>query len=405
MKKIICLLLAGTFAFAEPNPFVDEDNSVFSDSDFEVEQVANNEHNSKMMFLDSVQKHFWNPKRKPQDNTLNILHRDGDTHKIRTRYAMVTTIIFDDDKIAKVIFGDPNGFELTELGKDKWDLSNIITIKPKMIGIDTNLTIIGESGTIYTFYVFSTHFTNRRDPAFSVFVSKDRSIGKIAMTNLEDESKKAKKDTYKKIEYDAIEEDDGEFISIGDRVNKLHIEKSKISRGYIQSPKTTRSWKQLWLKKNVSPQATRMMAIDIFNDNDYTYFKFDREDALSKFPVIFKVIDGYDNPVNIKIVGNYIIAEDLSDRWTLKMGEEWVCVDKTQKPFIIKQKQDTQENTPQDKDIKSADSEVETAQKTSTKESNDNQAKESSIEDIEATIQKNKKHLEELEKLQSKKAK
>ena len=163
MKKIICLLLAGTFAFAEPNPFVDEDNSVFSDSDFEVEQVANNEHNSKMMFLDSVQKHFWNPKRKPQDNTLNILHRDGDTHKIRTRYAMVTTIIFDDDKIAKVIFGDPNGFELTELGKDKWDLSNIITIKPKMIGIDTNLTIIGESGTIYTFYVFSTHFTNRRD--------------------------------------------------------------------------------------------------------------------------------------------------------------------------------------------------------------------------------------------------
>lgn len=56
-----------------------------------------------------------------------------------------------------------------------------------MIGIDTNLTVIGESGTIYTFYIFSTHFTNRRDPAFTVFVSKDRSISKIAMTNLEED--------------------------------------------------------------------------------------------------------------------------------------------------------------------------------------------------------------------------
>ena len=323
-------------------PFVDEDGSVFADEDFNAGEAKKNQHNDKMMYLDSVQKHFWNPKRKPQDNTFNIIHRDGDTHKIRTRYAMTTTIVFDNDKIAQVIFGDPQGFELKELGKDKWDLSNILTIRPKMIGIDTNLTVIGESGTIYTFYIFSTHFTNRRDPAFTVFVSKERSISKIAMTNLEEDRPKSRsggqKNIYQRIEYDAIEEDNGEYITIGDRVNKIHIEKNKIKQGYFQAPKSTRDWKTLWLKKEHNPIALRMMAIDIFNDNEYTYFKFDREDALSKFPALFKVVDGYDNPVNIKIVGNYIIAEDLSNQWTLKMGDEWVCVRRSEKPIFIQEK-------------------------------------------------------------------
>ena len=84
--------------------------------------------------------------------------------------------------------------------------------------------------------------------------------------------------------------------------------------------------------------SVRMMPIDIFNDNDYTYFKFDREDAMSKFPVLFKVVDGYDNPVNVKIVGNYIIAEDLSEKWTLKMGDEYICIRKVDKPLIVKEK-------------------------------------------------------------------
>ena len=359
----LLLLFVSSFVFVyaqenSPTPeqqaFEDEDGQVFSDSDFGEEVQGNNELTNKMVFLDAVQKHFWNPKRKLQDNTINILHKDGDTHKIRTRYAMITTFIFDDDRIAEVILGDPNGFEVRQIPNQKWNLSNILTIKPKLIGIDTNLLVIGESGTIYTFYVFSTHFTNRRDPAFSVFVSKNRSIGKIAMENLQDESKsnskfkrtKSTQNPYithneevpdtRKIPSVIIEEDDGEFITIGDKVNTLHIDKSKMQRGYLQEPKSTRKWKSFFVKRH-SRASVAMQAVDIFNDKDYTYFKFDREDATSKFPVIFKVVDGYDNPVNTKIVGNYIIAEDLSEKWTLKMGDEWVCVRKLDKPMVVKE--------------------------------------------------------------------
>ena len=356
MRKIIlalgfCLggLCAQNSPFADTpqqKPFYDEDGSVFSDEDFEGGEMSGNAHTDKMMFLDSVQKHFWNPRRKLQDNNMNILHKDGDTHMIRTRYAMISTIIFDNDPIAKVIFGDPNGFEVTELGSEKWDLRNVLTIKPKLIGIDTNLTIIGESGTIYTFYIFSTHFTKRRNPAFTIFVSKDRKIGKIAMQSADNKNKKDKKkddNNYKRIEFEAIEEDDGEFITIGDNINKIHIEKAKIKRGYAQIPKAKRTWKSLWLNKEQSPESIKMQAIDIFNDNEYTYFKFDREDAMSKFPVVFKVVDDYDNPVNVKIVGNYLVAEDLSEKWTLKMGDEYVCVRMLTKPTIIKEKVDKAE--------------------------------------------------------------
>lgn len=398
---LLCLLTATYTYGADPfkddtssKKFQDEDGSVFTNEDFEEGEMAENNHTSKMMFLDSVQKHFWNPKRKLQDNNYNILHKDGDTHMIRTRYAMTTTFIFDNDPIAKIIFGDPNGFELKELGSEKWDLRNVITIKPKLIGIDTNLTVIGESGTIYTFYIFSTHFTNRRDPAFTVFVSKDRKIGKISMNNTENETnkknKKSKFENYKSIEYDAIEEDDGEFITIGDNINKIHIDKSKIKRGYIQAPKTTRSWKTLWLKKSESPDSVKIQAIDIFNDKDYTYFKFDREDAMSKFPVVFKVVDGYDNPVNVKIVGNYIIAEDLSEKWTLKMGDEYVCVRMLQKPQVVREKVIINEET------KEYDGKTTTYQKNQEKIKNQDTI---DSRDTQELIKRNQERIKELEKL------
>ena len=421
-RIFVALLLAASFGvaadpFADGNnnangkAFQDEDGSVFSSEDFDEGEMSENGHTSKMMFLDSVQKHFWNPKRKLQDNNYNILHRDGDTHMIRTRYAMTTTIIFDNDPIAKVIFGDPNGFELTELGAYKWDLRNVLTIKPKLIGIDTNLTIIGESGTIYTFYIFSTHFTNRRDPAFTVFVSKDRKIGKITMKDLESEEyKKSKKkgdDSYKRIEYDAIEEDDGEFITIGDNVNKIHIEKAKIKRGYASKPKAKRNWKTLWLTKKESPDSVKMQPIDIFNDNEYTYFKFDREDAMSKFPVVFKVVDGYDNPVNVKIVGNYIIAEDLSEKWTLKMGEEYVCIKMIQKPMVIKQKvEDSEDKDEEDEEPKEskdkAPAKADSKDKKPKVESKKKKPNQNTIDsrDRDELIKRNQERIKELEKLQ-----
>lgn len=336
MKKLLILCLAFSLAFsAEPNPFADSgdsgggDDSIFDDT--ETTTKATN----KMMFLDAVQKKFWSPSRKPSDNTLNIKFVAGETHKIRTRANMTTTIILDGDKIASVIISDSVGFEMKELGTSKYDLSNILTIKPKLIGIDTNLTIIGESGNIYSFYVFSTDHKNRRNPAFLVFVSEIRKIDKIKVENLEEKAKKEQEKAFKKLigndgtdekeiegipanPNDSIEEETDKEIIIGDKINKIKIKKSEIKRVYAQYPKKNRGV--------VSKAAVKLQAKDIFHDKKWTYFKFDRELATSKFPAIFRVIDGYDNPMNSRVVGNYLIVETIADKWTMRIGNEWVCV-------------------------------------------------------------------------------
>lgn len=90
-------------------------------------------------------------------------------------------------------------------------------------------------------------------------------------------------------------------------------------RGYVQYPKRN------WYGK-VSKESIKLQAKEIFHDKKWTYFKFDRELATSKFPAIFRVIDGYDNPMNSRIVGDYLIVETIADKWTMRIGDEWVCV-------------------------------------------------------------------------------
>lgn len=369
------ILLIGIPVFADdPSPFVDNVNSTTESKTTlatrskndgmtleEFEEEENAQEAQKMQFLNAIQNSFFSKKRNPQANNLNIIYKAGNTPKIRLRYAMTTTFIFDGDTIAYVSLGDSSFFEILAPVKEGYNLSNILIIKPLLIGVDTNLTVLGKSGKIYTFYLFSTHFTNSRNPVLSVFISDNRKIGKIDIipqevkqaeklkklqdleainkkltqensntnTNIENTTNSTKgDDKNKSVDYASKEIDDGKFIRIGDESNHLFIDKSKIKKHYYQSPRKKRMWWSLWLYKKPYKQAEDLKAIDIFDDGKYTYFKYNREKALSKFPYPYKVVDGYDNPINSRVVGNYIIAEDVNSKWTLRLGEEYVCVQK-----------------------------------------------------------------------------
>lgn len=329
MKKLELMILAltiifNTFIFANTNPFADGEN--IDDGDVSGEIFEDKD--DAMLYLDSIQKSFWNENRKKSDNNINITFQSNETHMIRTRYAMNTTFIFDNDKIASVILGDSVGFELKELGKGKFDLSNILTIKPKMIGIDTNLIVIGESGRVYQFYLFSTKYTNSRNPSFVVFISAQREqIGELTMENLEAKDKEEYKKELEKLQSKSavkepvLEVDNGDFIDIGEGTNKISIKKSDMEYGYKQMPRKENLF-------STSKEAIKLMAKEIFNDKKWTYFKYDASNAKSKFPEIYRIVDGYDNPINYRIVGDYIIAETISDKWTLRLGNEYVCVRK-----------------------------------------------------------------------------
>ncbi|WP_332444641.1 TrbG/VirB9 family P-type conjugative transfer protein [Wolinella succinogenes] len=307
MKNILFLLLASA-SWAEVSIFDEGEMSTKTPSS----PMATPE---TMIDLKATQQIFLNEKFSGNENILSINFIHGKTFRIRTRYAMSTTIILDEDRIIDAILGDSVGFEKVIPSKDKYDLSNIIIVKPKMIGIDTSLTIIGESGRLYSFYLYSTDHNSTKYPNLVVFVSeKHDQITRIPIRNLEKEAfelAKAEKEAEEAKKKISLEADD--YLLIGDEVNRLRVKIDEIERGYAQEGEDS------------------LKAYDIFNDNKFTYFRYDRNRADSRFPAVYRVVDGYDNPVNTRVVGNYIIAETLSNRFTLRAGEKWVCVKKGKK--------------------------------------------------------------------------
>ncbi|EJB34014.1 TrbG/VirB9 family P-type conjugative transfer protein [Helicobacter pylori] len=396
----------------EPNVSNDETKESDENNDSTLKPMTN---------FNAIQNNFFAKNRSIKDNAHFIHYTIGDTFNIRLRYAMTTTFIFD-EPIAQVVLGDDIGFSTKMLGEDKEHLiSNILLIKPLQIGVDSNLTIIGKSGKVYSFYMFSTTYTSSKNPALMVYISskeyfkhftsskketnkeiktthstpnkdikvshapkkiakkppsikeqnlksKNPTTTKTAIANAPlslnrfktpsyppsnalDNSRKASEnfkvisnqtktfkehrhsqDEMKYVDYSAKIKDDGKFIKIGDNVNHIYINKKKMEYGYVIIDKKKRKWYCLWMcKKVVKSKYKDDLPTQIFNDEQFTYFKFNRSNARIKFPVVYKVIDGYDNPVNSRVVGDYLIAEDVSNQWNLKLGKAYLCIEKIAK--------------------------------------------------------------------------
>ena len=64
--------------------------------------------------------------------------------------------------------------------------------------------------------------------------------------------------------------------------------------------------------------------VKIFDDGEFTYFEFPRT---AKMPAVFAVdSSGFESIVNFRIVGEYLIVEEVSSKFTLRNGSEIVCV-------------------------------------------------------------------------------
>ncbi len=271
-----------------------------------------------MQDLNAIQGSFFYKSRHDLDNTLFIDYHLGETHRIRLRYAMVTMMVFE-EPILEVILGDSVGFSTKILGDQQH--SNVLLIKPLQIGVDSNLSVIGKSGKIYAFYLFSTTFTSSKNPTLNVYVSQrhffaQRDYQPLALLEPEVEDSPP----------EPLSQEDTRHLKIGDESNAMFIEKSQIQRGYRVLQARKRAWFCLWLCKVAFKRKNPIAPLDIFNDAHFTYFKFNRHHSQVKFPVLYKVVDGYDNPINTRIVGDYLIAEDIADQWTLREGKRHACV-------------------------------------------------------------------------------
>ncbi|GAA7704861.1 hypothetical protein HpCOL116_01170 [Helicobacter pylori] len=285
--------------------------------------------NHPMQDLNAIQGSFFDKNRSKMSNTLNIDYFQGQTYKIRLRYAMATLLFFS-KPISDFVLGDKVGFDAKILESN----DRILLIKPLQIGVDSNISVIDNEGKIFSFYVFSTTFTSSKHPNLQVFI-EDKNYYSNAFLKPQKENKentlenaptnnKPLKEEPLKEEKEETKEKEEETITIGDNTNAMKIVKKDIQKGYKALKSSQRKWYCLGICSKKSKLS--LMPKEIFNDKQFTYFKFDKRLALSKFPVIYKVVDGYDNPVNTRIVGDYIIAEDVSTKWTLRLGKDYLCI-------------------------------------------------------------------------------
>ncbi|WP_131130137.1 TrbG/VirB9 family P-type conjugative transfer protein [Helicobacter pylori] len=323
MRKFLYALMGFllTFSALKADDFLEEAN-----------ETAPAHLNHPMQDLNAIQGSFFDKNRSKMSNTLNIDYFQGQTYKIRLRYAMATLLFFS-KPISDFVLGDKVGFDAKILESN----DRILLIKPLQIGVDSNISVIDSEGKIFSFYVFSTTFTSSKHPNLQVFI-EDKNYYSNAFLKPQKENKENKENTLEnaptnnkplkeeplKAEKEETKEKEEETITIGDNTNAMKIVKKDIQKGYKALKSSQRKWYCLGICSKKSKLS--LMPKEIFNDKQFTYFKFDKRLALSKFPVVYKVVDGYDNPVNTRIVGDYIIAEDVSTKWTLRLGKDYLCI-------------------------------------------------------------------------------
>lgn len=300
MKKLALLIL----------PLYLCSNSIFvDDNKTSAAENLNNEIFEKdktLIDMESVQRSFLDKKNKKLNSILNIKYKQNKTYRVQTRVLMNTMIILNEDKIAGNPYYGNKGFTVKKLGVGKYDFSNILLIQPKFIGIDTNLTIIGESGNVYSFYLYSTDHNSKSLPNTVVFVSEEKKqIDKLTVVNLE------KKEFYKKDKKISPAKEnikDPDYFYIGEGKNRIKIYKKQVINDFVQDGEEG------------------LKAKEIFRDNKFVYFKYDKDYSLSTFPALFKVVDGFDSPINFRIVGDYLVAETIANKFTLRIENKHVCV-------------------------------------------------------------------------------
>ncbi|WRB97536.1 TrbG/VirB9 family P-type conjugative transfer protein [Helicobacter pylori] len=319
MRKFLYALMGFLLAFSalKADDFLEEAN-----------ETAPAHLNHPMQDLNAIQGSFFDKNRSKMSNTLNIDYFQGQTYKIRLRYAMATLLFFS-KPISDFVLGDKVGFDAKILESN----DRILLIKPLQIGVDSNISVIDNEGKIFSFYVFSTTFTSSKHPNLQVFIEDKNYYSNAfmkpqnkenALENTPTNDNKPLKEESLKEEKEETKEKEEETITIGDNTNAMKIVKKDIQKGYRALKSSQRKWYCLGICSKKSKPS--LMPEEIFNDKQFTYFKFDKKLALSKFPVIYKVVDGYDNPVNTRIVGDYIIAEDVSAKWTLRLGKDYLCI-------------------------------------------------------------------------------
>lgn len=69
----------------------------------------------------------------------------------------------------------------------------------------------------------------------------------------------------------------------------------------------------------------KIYPLKVFDNGQFTYFEF--RDKGGRIPAIFAVdTNNYESLINYKMIANYVVVERINDRFSLRSGQDIVCV-------------------------------------------------------------------------------
>ncbi len=241
-------------------------------------------------------------------NVMTVTYDRAVTYKLRIREMMETLVVLPaGERIKDFVLGDKSNFNFVPLPERRSG-----KLGGKYPGADTNLIVVGDSGNVYSFYV---RIDSIQSPYLPVLVVYVEDAADAALKPL----RKAAADVVATMKAQpkapAAAEAVGEFKD----ATKEDVE--YLRRLASADPATLYFGYDTSGENALAPQR-------IFDDGHWTYFQFGAGnlDSVQQLPTVYRVVEGFDVPVNTRVVAGTLIAEALSSGWTLRSGGQHLCV-------------------------------------------------------------------------------
>jgi len=223
--------------------------------------------------------------------------------KIRVRQFMPVTIVFPE---WETLSSDPEAgdsfvFSVQRAGTNK------LVVRAKFVGADATITVIGDSGTVYPFYVRAEGANSVNVPDVVVYLHAAPPLAGVVMASNTRDAKDGKPAAPASLKPAVGNGREVTGEKAPDFVKPIAFNPDKLSFDFNMAG-----------DRSIAPQR-------VFSDGVFTWFdygvKWDRDDL----PAVYRVVDGVDTPVNTRIKGTMLVAE-AAGAFTLRNGQRVVCV-------------------------------------------------------------------------------
>ena len=254
-------------------------------------------------------------------SSLAVLAVDYLSDKVPTIYTKIrfaTAIVFPEpEKIVEVICGDKDWWQIA--GPDR-----IVYIKPSRTGSSTNLTVIGASGNIYSFFLQEI---SRTDDKEHLPIDKD-APGDLPLSPHAKVIMKLPTDFAKRMESSGpkyvAKADMDEALQAADQRAQASAEearniKAAAAKTIDQEVTRLRTNYPAALQFNYRIQLDTkpFLVRAMFADDRFTYIKSDSPEA----PAVYELKDGKPNLVNFDFVNGVFVIRKVIDQGYLAIGK------------------------------------------------------------------------------------